>query len=199
LASAAKKWENLTALFDRVAAGDSTAQEVAFDQVYAELHAIAARIFSSERHGHTLQPTALLNEAFLRLSAGATVRFQDRAHFFAVAARQMRRILVDHARRKNAEKRGGDYDVTVTIVSGVAGDAPGIDVLDLNAALSELADLDDRTARVVELRFFAGFTEEETALALAVSPATVRSDWRFAKGWLLSRLGGQAGDSSASD
>jgi RNA polymerase sigma factor (TIGR02999 family) len=199
LDTTAKKWETLTTLFERIAAGDCAAQDLAFDQVYGELHAIAARIFSNERPGHTLQPTALLNEAFLRLSAGATVRFQDRAHFFAVAARQMRRILVDHARRKNAEKRGGDGAVTVTIVSDVAGNGPGVDILDLNAALSELADLDDRTARVVELRFFAGFTEEETALALDVSPATVRSDWRFAKGWLLSRLGGQAEDSSKSD
>lgn len=162
--------------------------EKAFERVYEELHQMAERIFSMERRDHTLQPTALLNEAFLRLSAGATVRFQDRAHFFAVAARQMRRVLVDHARRRNADKRLGDC--TVTIVPDIPGLAPSMDIVDVNAALAELAELDDRTARVVDLRFFAGFTEEETAQALGVSPATVRNDWRFAKGWLLSRLGG---------
>jgi len=149
---------------------------------------MAERVFSSERSGHTLQPTALLNEAFLRLSSGAMVRFEDRVHFFALAARQMRRILVDHARRKGAEKRGADW--TVTLVSDIPGVAPSLDILDVSAALDELEELDERTARVVDLRFFGGLTEEETAQALDVSPATVRSDWRFAKGWLLSRLDG---------
>lgn len=188
-----QRWEDLTALFERASMGDGAAQELAFDQVYRELHGIAHGLFSSERRDHTLQPTALLNEAFLRLSAGATVRFEDRAHFFAVAVRQMRRILVDYARRRNAEKRGGDC--TVTIVSDIPGASPGIDVLDLNTALEELGELDERTVRVVELRFLAGFSEEETAHALEVSPATVRSDWRFAKGWLLTRLGGAAAGS----
>lgn len=171
---------------ERGAAGDLAARDLAFERVYRELHQMAERIFASERQNHTLQPTALLNEAFLRLSSGATVRFQDRVHFFAVAARQMRRILVDHARRRNAEKRGGD--ATVTMISDIPGLTPSLDFIDVNAALEELSALDDRTARVVDLHFFAGFTEEETARALGVSAATVRSDWRFAKGWLLSRL-----------
>ena len=158
----------------------------AYEHVYRDLHLMAERAFGGERSGHMLQPTALVNEAFLRLSSGATVKFQDRVHFFAVAARQMRRILVDHARRNNAEKRGGDW--TVTIVSDIPGLKPNLDILDVNAALDELAELDQRTARVVDLRFFAGFTEEETAQALDVSPATVRADWHFAKGWLVSRL-----------
>ncbi len=173
-------------LLDRGAAGDVAARDLAFERVYHELHQMAERIFASERQNHTLQPTALLNEAFLRLSAGVTVRFQDRVHFFAVAARQMRRILVDHARRKNAEKRGGD--ATVTMISEIPGLTPSLDFIDVNAALEELSELDERTARVVDLHFFAGFTEEETARALGVSGATVRNDWRFAKGWLLSRL-----------
>ena len=123
------------------------------------------------------------------LSSGAMVRFEDRVHFFALAARQMRRILVDHARRKGAEKRGADW--TVTLVSEIPGITPSLDILDVSAALDELEELDERTARVVDLRFFGGLTEEETAQALDVSPATVRSDWRFAKGWLLSRLDGR--------
>jgi RNA polymerase sigma factor (TIGR02999 family) len=181
-----QNWESLTALLERAATGDLAARDLVFERVCQELHQMAERMFASERQDHTLQPTALLNEVFLRLSAGATVRFQDRVHFFAVAARQMRRILVDHARRRNAEKRGGD--ATVTMISEIPGLTPSLDFIDVNAALEELSAFDERTARVVDLHFFAGFTEDETARALGVSPATVRSDWRFAKGWLLSRL-----------
>jgi len=186
-------WQTITVLLRKSTAGDMDARSRLFESVYQDLHRIAMRVFSGERNGagQLLQPTALLHEAFLKLSAGATVEYQDRLHFFAVAARQMRRILVDQARQRKADKRGGDrLDTTITILGEVAGStqpAP-VNLLDLNEALDELAELDDRTAKVVDLRFFGGLTEEETAQVLDVSPATVRSDWRFAKGWLIDRL-----------
>jgi RNA polymerase sigma factor (TIGR02999 family) len=180
-------WAGITQLLRQAARGDNAAREKLFESLYQDLHRIAERIFSGERRDHTLQPTALLHEAFVRLSSGASVAYQDRVHFLAVAARQMRRILVDHARRRTAQKRDADATVTLAALSPELGRA-SVDLLDVNAALDELERLDERTARVVDLRFFAGLTEEETAEALGVSPATVRSDWRFAKGWLMDRL-----------
>ncbi len=183
-------WSEITTLLRRSAGGDEQARSKLFESVYHDLHRIAVRVFSGERGGHTLQPTALLSEVFLKMSSGATVEYQDRVHFFAVAARQMRRILVDHARARKADKRGGD--VTITILSEIPdfGDSStrSLDLLDINDALDDLAQLDERTAQVVDLRFFAGLTEEETASALGVSLSTVRLDWRFARGWLIDRL-----------
>lgn len=180
-------WDRITLLLSRAGAGDDRAQSDLYEQIYHDLRRIAGGVFAAERHGHTLQPTALLNEAFLKLTAGATVQYQDRVHFFAVAARQMRRILVDHARKRQAEKRGGGVgDVTLTMA--IADTPAMVPFLDVDRALEELAELDERTARVVDLRYFGGLTEEETAMALGVSPATVRADWKFARGWLLDRL-----------
>jgi RNA polymerase sigma-70 factor (ECF subfamily) len=186
-------WKRITQLLSHAATGDNAARTELFETVYQDLHRIAQRVFAGERRDHTLQPTALLNEAFLKLSTGATVDYKDRIHFFAVAAQQMRRILVDHARKRKAEKRGGGAnDITLTLFADPSDSKPAnmtVDLLDVNRALEELAELDPRTARVVDLRFFAGLTEEETAAALELSPATVRADWRFARGWLVDRLG----------
>ena len=180
-------WTGITHLLRQSTAGDTAAREKLFESLYQDLHRIAERVFAGERREHTLQPTALLHEAFLKLSTGASVEYQDRVHFLAVASRQMRRILVDHARKRNAEKRDADATLTLLALSPELGRA-SLDLLDVNTALDELEKLDERTARVVDLRFFAGLTEDETAAALGVSPATVRNDWRFAKGWLMNRL-----------
>lgn len=160
-------------------------------EVYGELRRVAAAALGRERRDHTLQPTALVHEAFLRL-AGQRAPWQNRAHFLGVAAQAMRRILVDHARRRNAAKRP-DPRARVTL-SGLAaaGESPEVDVLDLEAALARLAGLDPRAARVVELRAFAGCSAEEAAEVLAVSPATVARDWRMARSWLRRELARRA-------
>ena len=144
-----------------------------------------------ERRGHTLQTTALVNEAFLRLTDARRVRFQDRAHFLGVSARLMRRVLVDHARSRGYQKRGGGAQ-RVTLDEGLVR-APEIalDVVALDRALSALAEVDARKSRMVELRFFGGLNVEETAEVLGVSPDTVKRDWRLAKLWLLRELEGQ--------
>jgi len=137
-----------------------------------------------ERAGHSLQATALVNEAYLRLVDAKDVAWRDRAHFLAVSARVMRRILVDHARAKHYKKRGGDA-VRVTFDEGLAvTDEPSVDFVALDDALEALAKLDERKSKVIELRFFGGLTVEETATVLKVSPATVMGDWRLAKAWL---------------
>jgi RNA polymerase sigma-70 factor, ECF subfamily len=139
---------------------------------------------AGERAGHSLQATALVNEAYLRLVDAKTVRWQDRAHFLAVSARVMRRILVDHARAKHYKKRGGDA-VRVTFDEGLAvTNEPSFDFVALDDALEALAKFDERKSKVIELRFFGGLSVEETATVLKVSPATVMGDWRLAKAWL---------------
>jgi RNA polymerase sigma factor (TIGR02999 family) len=154
-------------------------------KVYGELRALAASYFRGRGH-QTLQPTALVNEAFLRLArAGGEIR--DRSHFFAVAATAMRQILTDRARRRRALKRGGPEKERVTL-SGIAAPDGAIDLVVLDDLLSRLAALDARQARLVELRFFAGLTEEEAAETLGVSLRTVQKDWRKAKAWLLAEL-----------
>ena len=152
--------------------GERGAFDRLFSLVYDELRRVAHRRLGREREGHTLDTTALVNEAYLRLVDQTRARWADRAQFFAVAARAMRRILVDHARRHQALKRGG---------------APARVRFD-DDALTRLAELDERLCRVVECRFFAGFTEEETAEVLAITPRTVRRDWAKAKGWLYQAL-----------
>lgn len=155
--------------------------------VYPELRAIAQRQLSGESEGHTLQPTALVHEAYLRL-VGAEIAWEDRKHFFAVAARAMRRVLVDHARARRRDKRGGDA-VLVTLDDQLAiDDRSGVDLVALDEALDRLAVQDERKARAIELHFFGGLTYEETARALDVSPATVDRDLRMAKAWLLQQL-----------
>jgi len=154
-------------------------------KVYGELRALAASYFRG-RGANTLQPTALVNEAFLRL-AKHDGEIKDRAHFFAVAATAMRQILTDRARRRRALKRGGPEKERVTL-SGIAAPDGGIDLLVLDDLLSRLAALDERQARLVELRFFAGLTEDEAAESLGVSLRTVQKDWRKARAWLLAEL-----------
>jgi RNA polymerase sigma-70 factor, ECF subfamily len=158
-----------------------------FDDLYAELRAAAARSLRSERDGHTLRPTALVHEAYLRLSAHRG-RWESHEQFVAAAAGAMRRILVDHARRRGAARRGeGQRPVTLTAGSAASGPLE-IDVLALHHALHELAAVDERSARVVELRFFGGLTTGKAARVLEISAASVKRDWAFAKAWLLRRL-----------
>ena len=155
--------------------------------VYDELRRLAHHYMRGERPDHVLQTTALVNEAYLRLAGMSRMEWRDRTHFLAMAATQMRRILVDYARERNAGKRGGDLHVTAI---DLAADIPdrGVDVTALDTALDELARFDAQQARIVELRFFGGLTMEETAKALDISPATVGRDWVSAKAWLHHHL-----------
>lgn len=162
--------------------GDERASDELMTLVYQDLRRIAGGYFRSERPGHTLQPTALVHEAYARL-VRADVPWGGRVHFFAVAARTMRRILVDHARSRGSEKRGGSA-VRVTLDEGLAPGEPEADLLALDEALGRLAELDERMSRVVELHFFGGMTYGETGEAVGVSEATVKRDLRTAKLWL---------------
>jgi RNA polymerase sigma-70 factor, ECF subfamily len=152
--------------------------------VHDELRRIARRCMAGERAGHSLQATALVNEAYLRLFDGKRVEWHDRAHFLAISARVMRRILVDHARARQAQKRGGLAGTVTLDEALVVVDLSAHDFVALDDALAALATFDQRKSRVVELRFFGGLTAEETAAVLRVSPATVLGDWRMAKAWL---------------
>ena len=155
--------------------------------VYRELRRLAHHYMKSERTGHTLETTALVNEAYLRLAGIHVMQWRDRAHFFAMAATLMRRVLVDYARQRGREKRGGGVSVTSLDENAVAPQA-AIDVMALDEALTRLAAVDSQQSRVVELRFFAGMSVEETAAALGISPATVKRDWATAKLWLFHEL-----------
>jgi RNA polymerase sigma-70 factor, ECF subfamily len=162
--------------------------------VHQELHQIARRCMAGERVGHSLQATALVNEAYVRLVDGTVVEWHDRAHFLAVAARIMRRILVDHARARGARKRGGgDARVTFDEALVVTAEARE-DFVALDDALEALAKFDERKSRVVELRFFGGLSVEETAAVLKVSVDTVMRDWRLAKAWLQAEMHGEHAD-----
>lgn len=159
--------------------------------VYAELRAIAARHLGAERPGHTLQPTALVNEAYLRLRGLGGVPWHDRTHFLAISSRIMRRLLVDHARAKVAQKRGSDVPRVVIHEGFDEGVQPSMDaaeLIDLDRALDELAAASPRLARLVELRFFSGLGIEEASSLLGCSPRTAKRDWAFARAWLLNRL-----------
>jgi len=158
--------------------------------LYGELRALAADFLRRERADHTLQPTALVHEAWIRLSAQRDAHWVDRAYFFAIAAQAMRRILIDHARRRHADKRGGGLQ-RITLATEVTPplDSADVDLLALDDALVRLAALDERQARIVELRFFAGLTVEEVAEALGVSARTVADDWRLARAWLSRAIG----------
>jgi RNA polymerase sigma factor (TIGR02999 family) len=167
--------------------GDQSAFDKLVPLVYQELHALARRSMRSERAGHTLQATALVNEAYVRLIDVNRIRWQNRSHFFAVAAQTMRRILVEFARQRHRQKRGGDA-VRVTIDDVDVAQEQSADLVALNDALSTLASFDPRMGQVVELRFFGGLTVQETADVLKVSPETVMRDWKTAKVWLLREL-----------
>jgi RNA polymerase sigma factor (TIGR02999 family) len=169
--------------------GDAGARDQLFAVVQPQLRQIAARFLNNERIDHTLEPNALVNELCVRLLGGGTVTYQDRAHFFAIAAQTMRRILIDHARGRVAGKRGGvQQRVSLTAVEGFNPVAFSEDVLALDQALTTLEKADPRAARVVELRFFGGLTEDEVAEALGVSAITVKRDWKVARAWLIGRL-----------
>ena len=181
----------VTALLRAWGDGDDTALEQLTPLVEAELRRLARAYMARERRDHTLQATALVNEAFLRLTEARRVRWQDRAHFLGISARLMRRVLVDHARAKGYRKRGGGV-VRVTLVDGlVASPEAPLDLLALDRALEALAAVDLRKSRVIELRYFGGLSVEETADVLHVSPDTVKRDWRLAKLWLLHELEGK--------
>jgi RNA polymerase sigma factor (TIGR02999 family) len=180
----------VTALLQAWSGGDSAALDRLIPIVHDELYRIAHRCMAAEKPGHTLQPTALVNEAYLRLIETRRMNWQNRAHFLAMAARIMRRILVDFARSKQYQKRGGGA-VRVTLVDDVAvSTEPGRDLVALDEAIDALARVDERKSRVIEMRFFGGLSVKETAEALQVSPETVIRDWRLAKAWLLRQLRG---------
>jgi RNA polymerase sigma-70 factor, ECF subfamily len=179
----------LTQLLAELRGGDRAALDKAVSRLYSELRQVAARQLRRERPGHTLYPTALVHEAYLKLSDSAGVQAVDRAHFVAIAARAMRQILVDYARQRGADKRGGDL-VRTTLDGKELGDAPGInaDLIALDAALDRLGALDNRARTIVEYRFYVGLTEEETADLLNVSVRTVQREWAKARAWLHAEL-----------
>ena len=186
-----EKSRRLTRILRELDLGDPRQAEELLAIVYDELRQLARRQFRGERAGHTLQPTALVHEAYLRLAKDSDARWESRAHFFGTAARAMRQILVDHARRRSAGKRGGGAE-RVTLDTSVPGeDALAADVLDLHDALERLASNDPDLARLVELRFFAGLTLDETADALGVSRRKVAKDWSVARLWLQRELRGR--------
>ena len=182
--------QNITHLLKEWSDGDERALDKLTPLVYEELRWQASRYLRRERRGHSLQTTALINEAFLRLIDARDIHWQDRAHFFAIAANLMRRVLVDHARRRDAEKRGGS-PLRLTLDEGLAvAKETDVDLLAIDEALDRLAQIDPQQARVVELRFFSGLTVDETAAALGVSPKTVKRDWSVARAWLRREIGG---------
>ena len=174
--------------------GDPDALDALLPVVYDELRRLAAHYLRGERVGHTLQATALVNEAYLRLIEVRKVQWQNRAHFFAMAARLMRRILVDAARARGYQKRGGGAPIVALEEALVVSDEPGRDLVALDEALTALAALDPRMSQVVEMRFFGGLSLDETAEALHVSRDTVKRDWKMAKLWLLRELRGVGRD-----
>ncbi|MGI8639670.1 MAG: sigma-70 family RNA polymerase sigma factor [Pyrinomonadaceae bacterium] len=180
---------DITHILQELSDGKADVFDSLMPLVYDELRRQAARFMRRERPNHTLQTTALIHEAFLKLVNQKEVRWQNRAHFFAIAATAMRRILVDYAKTRNREKRGGDA-VMLQLDENVEAVASrrSIDLEALDEALNRLAHFDERQARVVELRYFSGLTEQETAEVLGVSPATVRLDWKMAKAWLRNQL-----------
>jgi RNA polymerase sigma-70 factor, ECF subfamily len=180
--------QGITQLLQAWGNGDQQALELLTPLVYKELHRLAERYMADERPGHTLQTTALVNEAYLRLVDVRGVSWQNRAHFFALCARTMRRILIDFARSRQYQKRGGDV-VAVAIDEALeVVEQPSVNLVALDDALNDLPKLDPRKAQVVELRFFGGLSVEEAAEALKISPETVMRDWKFARVWLARHL-----------
>ncbi len=181
---------NLTGLLQRMHAGDRKASEKAVGLVYDELHRIAAKALRRERPDHLLQTTALIHEAYIHLVGGQPLEIESRGHFFAIASQQMRRILIDYARARSAQRRGSG-SVNLGLEDAEIGFAPrGIDLLLLDEALEELQKIDMRAAKVVEMRFFGGYSDKEVVEALGASLATVRRDWDFARTWLFDRMKG---------
>jgi RNA polymerase sigma factor (TIGR02999 family) len=187
-----RETKNVTGLLRAWTDGDQGARDELMAVLYRELHQRAAARLRRERDGHTLQPTALVNEAYLRLVDQKRSVWQNRAHFLAVASEMMRRILVDHARRRKMAKRSGRW-AKLTLNEAVAHGKPReVDLLDLDRALQKLAEFDPRKAQIAELRFFGGLSLEETGVVVGASVATVERDWQVARAWLFSQLKGDA-------
>jgi len=172
--------------------GKQEALEMLMPVVYAELHRQAVNYLRRERIGHTLQATALINEAYVKLIEQRSVNWQNRAHFFGIASQAMRRILVDHAKSRHRDKRGGNAENVPLEAAefAIAANEASMDLVALDEALTRLSKMDERQSRIVELRFFSGLSVEETAEVLGVSPATVKNDWRTAKAWLFQEING---------
>jgi RNA polymerase sigma factor (TIGR02999 family) len=183
---------DITQLIKDIQQGNPSAHDALFRRVYEELRRLAASYMRNERGSHTLQPTALVHEAYLRLLDARDHSYENRAHFFGVASNVMRRVLIDHARAHKAEKRGGK-DVKVQLDDAPAIAAENLDyVIELDRALEKLEALDPRQARVVELRFFGGLSVEQAADVLGVVPRTIDRDWKVARAWLKRELGGES-------
>ena len=180
----AQRSQNVTQLLIGWSNGDREALDALLPVVYEELRKQAANYLRRERVGHTLQTTALIHEAYLKLVDQKNVHWQNRAHFFGIAAQLMRRILVDHARTKKRAKRGGSNIRVSFNEANVLAPSQNLDIVALDEALERLSEIDEQQSRIVELRFFSGLTVEETAAVLAISPATVKRDWSMAKAWL---------------
>jgi RNA polymerase sigma factor (TIGR02999 family) len=180
----------VTALLLRWQAGDQEALDLLTPLVYDELRRVAERHMRRERGDHTLEPTALVHETYLRLVEQRRAHWQNRAQFFAVAARIMRRVLVNHARDRQAQKRGGAATFVTLLEADAATTSRAVDLIDLDDALRRLGELDPDQERLIELRYFGGLTVEETAETLGMSSATVKRDWQSARAWLFSQLGG---------
>jgi len=168
--------------------GDESAAARLMDLVYDELRALAGSYFADQPAAHTLQPTALVHEAFVKVTERTGLHFNDRAHFFAICAVAMRGILADYARRRRAAKRGGDWERVRLESVGTPAGTPDVDALALDEALDELATRSERQARIVEYRFFGGMTEAQIARVLGISRSTVQEDWRMARAWLLVQM-----------
>jgi RNA polymerase sigma factor (TIGR02999 family) len=182
----------VTELLDHWRNGDQAARDRLVELLYPQLRRLAAQLFRGERNDHTLQPTALVNEAWLRLAGSGPLDSTSRSHLITIAARLMREILIDHARRRARVKRDGGERVTLTRLDGVeSGDS--VDLINLDAVLARLEQIDAAKARIVELRYFGGLSIEETAAATDQSPATVKRHWQAARLWLFDALGREAG------
>lgn len=178
----------VTQLLEQFSDGKPQAIEELLPLIYKELRRQAAQYLRKERPGHTLQPTALVHEAYMKLIDQRDVRWQNRSHFFGIAAQAMRRILIDHARTRGRNKRGGALPKVELEEGHAIQEALGIDVLALDQALTRLQAIDARQAKIVELRYFGGLSVQETAEAMGISPATVKREWTMAKAWLFDQL-----------
>jgi RNA polymerase sigma factor (TIGR02999 family) len=181
----------ITVLLDRLAEGDRSAEEALLQRIYVELHRLAVTRLRSERPNHTLQATALVHEAYLRLCGPGDIKYQDRAHFFRIAARVMRHILVDYARQQGAKKRGAGQRLQPLEDAIIVSASQSAQALEIDDLLEKLAQMSPRQAQVVEMRFYAGLTEEEIAAALGRNVRTIKRDWLMARAWLHEQLAGK--------
>ncbi len=183
--------QQFTEIIEKARNGDSSAREKLLGLAYDELRRLASGQMRKENSGHTLQATALVHEAYIRLAGQENVEWQNKSHFIGIAAQIMRRVLLDHARAKHADKRGGSDRVCVTLIEDITpADDTACDIVALNDALTKLEAMSERQARIVEMRCFGGLSVEETAEALGIAAATVKRDWTLARAWLLREITG---------